>query len=118
MAIVTVKPIYPANGHLTRQAIEQYNPATDRFEPYTGGNLRVSFARNADGTNPVTGLQNLELTNVSGQVGSYYRIVNASELSPLVALANTVVFQIVTGGPYSALRVVTPMRVTVPRYAQ
>lgn len=118
MAVVTYKPIYPANAHLTRSAVEQYNPATNEYEPYTGGALRVSFARNTDGTNPVAGLQNLELTAVAGEVGTYYRVLSASELSPLAALTGTVVFQIVTGGAYDAVRVVTPMLVTAPRYAQ
>lgn len=118
MAIVTTKPIYPANAHLTRTEVEQYNDATDTYGPYSGGLIKVSFARNADGTNPIAGLQNLELAETAGVAGTYYRVVSASELSPIAALTGQTIYQIVFGGPYDALRVVTPMVVTAPRYAQ
>lgn len=118
MAITTTKPIYPANAHLTRQVIEEYNPATNEYEPYTGASFVVSFAENADGTEPITGLQNLALAESGGEAGTYYRVITAAELAPIAALSGQVVYQIVTGGAYNGLRVVTPMRVSVPRYAQ
>jgi len=117
MTVVTTKPIYPANAHLTRQVVELYNTATDVYEPYTGGALVVSFAVNADGTSPITGLTNMALS-ASGVAGTYYRIIPSAQLAPLAALSGTVVYQIVSGGTDAAYRVVTPMRVSVPRWAQ
>jgi hypothetical protein len=117
MTVVTTKPIYPANAHLTRQAIETYNATTNAYEPYTAGNLVVSFAANADGTSPIAGLTSLSLA-ASGVSGTYYRVISAAQLAPLAALSGTVVYQIVSGGTDAAYRAVTPMRVSVPRWAQ
>jgi hypothetical protein len=117
MTVVTTKPIYPANGHLTRQAIEIYHAATNWYVPYTDGALVVSFAVNADGTSPITGLTSLALS-ASGVAGTYYRVITSAQLAPLAALSGTVVYQIVSGGTDAAYRVVTPMRVSVPRWAQ
>lgn len=117
MTVVTTKPIYPANAHLTRQVIETYNSLTNAYEPYTAGNLAVSFASNADGTSPIAGLQNMALS-AAGVSGTYFRVITAAQLAPLAALAGTVVYQIVAGGTDTAYRAVTPMRVSVPRWAQ
>lgn len=117
MTVVTTKPIYPANAHLTRQAVEEYNAATNSYDAYVGGLLTVSFAQNADGTSPITGLQGLNLAS-SGVAGTYFRVITSTQLAPLAALAGTVVYQIVAGGTNNAYRVVTPMRVSVPRWAQ
>lgn len=116
--VVTSKTIYVGNAHLTRQLVTVYDPATDSFVPYNGGQLVVSFARNADGTNPISGLQNLVLAPATGEPGTYYRVIETAELTGLAALVNTTIYQIVSGGPYNALRVATPMRVTAPRWAQ
>jgi hypothetical protein len=117
MTVVTTKPIYPANAHLTRQVVEIYNSTTNAYEPYTAGNLAVSFAAAADGTSPIAGLTNLPLS-AAGVSGTYYRVITSAQLTPLAALSGTVVYQIVSGGTDAAYRVVTPMRVSVPRWAQ
>lgn len=118
MTITTYKTIYTGNAHLVRQAIEIYDPATDRYIPFTGGTFTVSFATSADGTGPITGLQNLPLAAVAGEPGSYYAVIPPGSLTPLVALVNTIVYQIVSGGPYNGLRDVTPFRVSTARWAQ
>ena len=55
---------------------------------------------------------------VAGAPGSYYAVIQAATLAPLAALAGTIVYQIVQGGPYNALRDITPMMVSAERYAQ
>lgn len=118
MPIVTYKTIYTNNAHLVRQAIDIYEPTTDSYEPFVGGTFAVSFATAADGTGPITGLQNISLGSASGEPGTYYVVIQASSLAPLAALSGTIVYQIVTGGPYNGLRDVTPFRVAATRWAQ
>jgi hypothetical protein len=118
MPATTAKTIYTANAHLTRQAIEVYDQATDTFVPMTGGTFTVSFATSANGSGPISGLQALPLAAVAGAPGSYFAVIQAATLAPLVALVGTIVYQIVQGGPFNALRDITPMMVSVDRYAQ
>ncbi len=116
MAVMTYKPIYVGNAYLVRSCVETYVPADDAYEPYTGGGILVSFARNSDGTNPITGLQNLAMnTDVSGV---FHRVLSPAELTGLPALVGQVIYQIVTGGPYNGLRAVTALKVSQPRWAQ
>ena len=118
MPATTAKTIYTANAHLTRQAIEVYDQATDTFVPLTGGVFTVSFATSSSGAGPIAGLQALPMAAVAGAPGSYYAVIQAATLAPLAALAGTTVYQIVQGGPYNALRDITPMMVSAERYAQ
>ncbi len=118
MPITTYKTIYTGNAHLVRQAVEIYEPNTDSYQPFVNGTFAVSFATAADGTGPIAGLQNIALAAATGEPGTYYTIIQASSLTSLVALAGTVIYQIVSGGPYNGLRDVTPLRVSSVRYAQ
>jgi hypothetical protein len=117
-SVLTAKPIYPANAHLTRHVIEVYDPTTDTYIPFAGGVFRVSICEAADGTDPINGLVDLLMAPVPGAVGSYYRQLNGTELAALEPFVGQVVYQIVAGGAYDDYRVVTPMIVTAPRYAQ
>jgi hypothetical protein len=119
-APITYKQISPSNAYLVRQQIERYDAATNSYIPWTGGapNVSVGFYTNDDGTGGIAGLTGLPMDEVAGAAGTYVFIVPSSLLTPLVALDGTVIYQIVTAGASSNLHVVTPLRVTVPRWAQ
>ena len=117
-SVITAKPIYVSNAHLVRQVIEEYSPATDDYIPYTGGVFTVSVCEQADGTDPINGLVDLAMAPVPGAPGTYYRELSGTETAALAAFAGVVVYQIVAGGAYADYRVVTPMTVAAPRYAQ
>jgi hypothetical protein len=118
MPATTAKTIYPTNGHLARQAMELYSAATDRYVPFTGGTFAVGFFLDAAGTQPIAGLTNIAMAAVAGAPGSYFAVIQVQTLAPLVPLAGQTVYQIVRGGPYDSLSAVTPMVVSLARYAQ
>jgi hypothetical protein len=113
------KTINPANAYLVRSTITRYNPTTNAFEPWTGlTTMVVGFYKDALGANGIAGLTNISMTQ-SSVVGTYYAVVSASSTAPLATLYNNeLIYQIVSGGPSNEIKVVTPLLVTQPRYAQ
>jgi hypothetical protein len=117
---VTYKQINPANAYLVRQTIERYDAATNGYVPWTGGapNVSVGFYTSNDGTGGIAGLTGLPMEEAAGEAGTYIFIVPSSLLSALVPYDNQVVFQIVFAGATANLKVVTPVLVATPRWAQ
>ena len=118
MPVTTYKTIHTANAYLVRQAIEVYDPTSDSYNAVTSGTFTVSFATSSDGSGAIAGLQNLALAPATGEVGTYYRVVQSSTLAALVPYAGQVIYQIVSGGALADLQAVTPLLVTTPRWAQ
>jgi hypothetical protein len=119
-APITYKQISPANAYLVRQDIERYDAATNAYIPWTGGapNVTVGFYTNDDGTGGLAGLTGLPMEEAAGEAGTYIFVVPSALLTPLEALDGTIVYQIVFAGATANLKVVTPLKVTVPRWAQ
>ena len=119
-APITYKQINPANAFLARAAIERFDTATNSYVPYTGGvpTVTVGYYTASDGTGPITGLTNIQLEELSGEPGTYGLAIASGLLAAIVPYVGQVIYQIVKGGPNQNLQVVTPLKVTVPRYAQ
>jgi hypothetical protein len=119
MAIEQHKQINPANAYLVRSVVTRWSSTTNKFEPWTGlTSLVVGFYQDGLGTIPITGLTNIAMTE-SSVLGTYYAVVSATSTTPLGTLYNNeIVYQIVSGGPSNEIKVVTPLLVTQPRYAQ
>lgn len=113
------KIINPANAYLVRSQIRRWISTTNTFELWTGlSNLVVGFYTDALGTTGIAGLTNLSMTESTVQ-GTYYAIVSAASTAPLgTSYNNQTIYQIVSGGPSNEIKVVTPLVVTQPRYAQ
>lgn len=113
------KTINPANAYLVRSQIRRWLSTTNTFELWTGlDNMTVGFYTDALGTNGIAGLTNLQMAESSVQ-GTYFAIVSAASTTPLgVTYNNETIYQIVSGGPSNEIKVVTPLVVTQPRYAQ
>lgn len=120
MPTVTYKLIHTANAYLARVAIEVYNSTLDQYVAFVAGDptVTVSYCRSADGTNVISGLNTLQMAEAVGAPGTYTLIVSTSLLAALAPYADQVIFQVVKAGVSQNLQVVTPLRVTVPRYAQ
>lgn len=116
---VTVKSIHPANVYLARVEVTYYNTATNEFVPFTQTNAQVSFAEDSDGTTPISGLANINMTESPATPGTYYAQVASASLSALVPFVGQTIYQIVkVGATLSDAKVVTPLVVRDPRYAQ
>jgi hypothetical protein len=113
------KTIHPNNAYLVRSKITFYNSTTNQFVPWTGlANVSVSFYEDALGTQTIAGLSGLGMSEVTN-TGVYYVVVPAANTAILgTTYTGDTVYQIVTGGTNNAIKVVTPLAVTQPRYAQ
>lgn len=112
------KQINPSNAYLVRQALKKYDAATNDYIVWTGAaTIAVGFYEDALGTTAIAGLTALPMTE-SSVLGTYYRVVSGVDTATLASYAGETIYQIVTGGNTSDLKVVTPLVVTQPRYAQ
>jgi len=113
------KAIHPNNAYLVRSKITFYNSTSNTFVPWTGlANVSVTFYADALGTQTIAGLSGLGMAEVTN-TGVYYVVVPAANTAILGTSYNgATVYQIVTGGTNNAIKVVTPLLVTQPRYAQ
>lgn len=113
------KEIHPSNAYLVRQQLKKYDAATNSYIPWTGANtIVVGFYEDALGVTGITGMTGFAMTESSTQ-GTYYKIVTGVLTATLASqYAGETIYQIVTGGASSDLKVVTPLVVTQPRYAQ
>lgn len=110
------KPIYPSNSYLVRESLTKYDPATNTYVAWTGAaTISVSFYEDEAGTIGIAGMTGLAMTE--GVTGVYYRVIAGTITAGLSAYVGDTIFQVVTGGTLSDLRVVVPLIVTEPRYA-
>lgn len=113
-----LKSIHPNNSYLVRQYIERWDAATNAYVKWTGASTIVcGFYEDALGVTPIAGLTNIAMTESSVGSGVYYAIVLGTMTAPLSTMTGDTIFQIVTGGTNSDLRVVVPLLVANPRYA-
>lgn len=119
-APITYKRIHTANAFLARQAIERYDAATNSYIPWVAGDPTVSvgYYTAVDGSGGITGLTGLQMEEVAGAPGTYALAVPSSLLTALTPYDGQVIYQIVRAGATNNLQVVTPLMVTVPRWAQ
>ena len=118
-APITYKQINPKNAFLARQAIERYSFATNEYIPWTGGaNVKVGYYLDAAGAQPIAGMIDFPMDEVAGEAGTYAFVVPSNLMNGLMTMNGTVIYQIVTAGQSDNLKVVTPLKVTVPRWAQ
>lgn len=113
----TIKTINPYNAYLVRQDLTRWVAATNAFTPWTGTTGTVMFATDDQGLSPIAGLSSFALTE-SGVAGTYYVEIPTVSANLLVPYDGDTIYQIVTAGVNNDLRVVTPLKVTIPRYAQ
>lgn len=113
------KTIHPNNAYLVRSEIKFWSSSTNQFQAWTGlTTVAVGFYADALGTQSIAGLVGLGMSEVNNS-GVYYVIVPAANTAILGTNYNgETVYQIVTGGPTNEIKVVTPLVVTQPRYAQ
>ena len=118
MAVVS-KQIHTSNAYLVRQQLKQYDATTNTYIAWTGANtIAVGFYEDALGVTGIAGLTGLAMAE-SNILGTYYRIISGTLTATLASqYAGETIYQIVTGGSNSDLKVVTPLVVTQPRYAQ
>lgn len=116
---VTTKTVHPGNAYLVRVALERYSAATNTFQPWSGTAASAFFALDAAGTQPITGLTSIAMTESAGAAGVYTAEVASAAMNNLTAYVGQTVYQIVRAGPsLTDARVVTPLVVRSPRYAQ
>lgn len=113
------KTIQPNNAYLVRTKVTQWSSTTNTYVPWTGlSTMKAGFYTDALGTTGIANLTNLAMSEVTA-TGVYYVVVSAALTAVLgTTYNNTTVYQIVTGGPNNELKVVTPLAVTQPRYAE
>lgn len=113
------KTIQPNNAYLVRTKVTQWSSTTDTYVPWTGLNsMRAGFYEDALGATGISGLTNLTMAEVTG-TGVYYVVVSAALTAILgTSFDGDVIYQIVTGGASNELKVVTPLMVSQPRYAE
>ena len=113
------KTINPNNAYLVRSEVKLWSSSTNTFIAWTGlANMKVGFYADALGTQSIAGLIGLDMAEVTS-TGVYYVIVPAANTAILGTNYNgEIIYQIVTGGTNDAIKVVTPLAVTQPRYAQ
>lgn len=113
------KIINPANAYLVRSQVRRWLSTTNTFELWSGlQNMTVGFYQDALGATGIAGLTNLSMTE-SSVLGTYFAVISAASTAPLaVSYNNETIYQIVSGGPSNEIKVVTPLVVTQPRYAQ
>lgn len=113
------KTIHPNNAYLVRTKVTFWSSSTNTFQAWSGlTNMAVGFYADALGTQSIAGLVGLGMSEVNTS-GVYYVIVPAANTAILGTTYNgSTIYQIVTGGTNNAIKVVTPLVVTQPRYAQ
>lgn len=112
------KTIQPSNAYLVRTKVTQWSSATNTYVAWTGLNSMVAgFYTDQTGTTGIASLTNLAMSEVTA-TGVYYVVVSSALTAGLSVYEDTIIYQIVSGGPNAELKVVTPLIVTVPRYAQ
>lgn len=119
MTTAPTKDIHPSNTYLVRQQIRQYDAATNSYIPWVNAaGIVVGFYEDASGATAIAGLTNLPMTE-SSTPGTYYCLVDGTLTATLSSqYVGETIYQIVTAGVYSDLRVVLPLRVSQPRYVQ
>lgn len=116
---ITTKTVHPANAYLARIEVQRYNNQTNLFEPWSGTDVQVFFAQDAAGGTPITGMTGIDLVEVPGAPGVYAEQIGAAVMNLLVPYIGQTVYQIALVGPTLAdAKVVTPLVVRAPRYAQ
>ena len=109
------KTIYVGNAYLVRQEVRGWDATQNGFALASGLTLAVTFAEQSDGTGPITGMTAISMPELGLFPGIYAATITGTVTAGLTAYADTVIYQIVSGGPDNAIRVVTPLRVTIPR---
>jgi|APGre2960657404_1045060.scaffolds.fasta_scaffold39369_2 hypothetical protein len=113
------KQIQPDNSYLVRQELRYYDDATNCYELWTEQDATVTFAEDTDGNTPIATLDSLVMSEAENHPGIYFLVVHAPLLQPaLTPYVGQTIYQIVMAGAFNDLRVVTPLVVTEPRYAQ
>lgn len=115
MTTTVAKTINPYNAYLVRQELTRYNPATDKYIPWTGATASVTFAEDDQGATPIAGLAAFSMQE--GVAGTYYVQIPTASANLLVPYDGEIVYQIVTAGTNNDLTVVTPLLVEIPRYS-
>lgn len=115
---VTTKTINPSNGYLCRVLLEQWDAFTNTFPPMTGATITATFARDAAGTLPITGMQNIALAELGGAApGVYASVISGPVCAALIPYIGQTIYQIVSDGVSGDLLANTPLVVKFPRYA-
>jgi hypothetical protein len=114
------KTVHPSNTYLARVAVERFDEFTNTFIPWTGTNVLVDFATDAAGTVVIPALADVPLLEIGNAApGVYAETIPGTTMDALIPYVGTTIYQIAkigTGG--TDARVVTPLVVRYPRYAQ
>ena len=115
---VTRKIINPYNAYLARTELTRYVPASNDFQVWTGvTTASVMFAEDDEGVTPIAGMANFAMTE-SGTAGTYYAQIPTASTNLLIPYDGDTIYQIVRAGANNDIAAVTPLKVTIPRYAQ
>lgn len=117
MTTTAQKTINPYNAYLVRQELTRWNPATNKYETWTGATGSVTFAEDDQGAAPIAGLASFALSE-SGVAGTYYAEIPTASANLLIPYDGQTVYQIVTAGANDDVTVVTALQVVIPRWAQ
>lgn len=116
---VTTKPVHPSNAYLVRVYVEQWQAATNRFQPLLGAQLVCNFALDAANGSPIAALQGIALTEVGPQaVGVYADVIPGATMDALLPFIGQIVYQLTSNAITGDVLVATPLRVQYPRFAQ
>jgi hypothetical protein len=116
---ITAKTVHPLNSYLARVEVTRWVSAANAFQPWSETRAQVLFALDAAGTQPITGLAGLEMTELGDVPGTYAVVIPGPTMSALVPYVGQTVYQITRVGlTLQDGDVVTPLVVRFPRYAQ
>jgi hypothetical protein len=116
---VTTKPVHPSNAYLVRVYVEQWQSATNSFQPLLGVPLVCHFALDAANVSPIAALQGITLTEIGPQaVGVYADVIPGATMNALLPFVGQIVYQLTSNAITGDVLVATPLRVQYPRYAQ
>jgi hypothetical protein len=116
---VTEKTVHPSNSYLARVEVTRWDDTTNRFIAWTNTSAQVAFALDAAGTQPITGLASIAMTEVAAVPGTYAVVVDGPTMAALVPYVGQTIYQITRVGlALNDAKVVTPLVVRFPRYAQ
>lgn len=118
---VVRKRLHPNNSHLARVYLEQFDPTVNDYAAWDDApSVQVAFCSDKLGETVISGMGPFTMTAVDAAYpGWFYYVVPVSVMALLdtTALLGTTVYQRITAGASSELRVVTPFIVADPRVA-
>jgi hypothetical protein len=117
---VQSKTVHPSNTYLARVYVERYDEFANSFGPWAGTTAIVDFATDSAGTAVIPALSAIPLLEIGPTApGVYAETIPGTTMAALTPYVGQTIYQITRIGVGGTdARVVTPLVVRFPRYAQ